>query len=296
MNVDSHSLVGAYAVDALDDVEGAAFEAHLAECAMCRAELASLRAAAAALSSLAETPPPARVKDAVLREIRTVRPLPPALPGTPAPAVPGPAVPGPAVPGPAVPAPAPPGDATPAAPGTQPRSAPEAAAGESTSGAQPPTPVSLAERRRRGRAVTWLLAAAAAAVLAIGGLVWSPWNDEAPRLTAVERVLQAPDAQRVERQVGSATATIVRSRSLGQAVIVADHMGAAPAGKDYQLWFEDDAGAMHSAGLMPHSSAERVSVLLQGDATAATGVGITLEPAGGSPEPTSAPLVLFPLA
>jgi anti-sigma-K factor RskA len=130
----------------------------------------------------------------------------------------------------------------------------------------------------------------------MAGLVWSPWNNEAPRLTAVERVLQAPDAQRVERQVGSATATIVRSKSLGQAVIVADHMGAAPAGKDYQLWFEDNAGAMHSAGLMPHSSAERVSVVLQGDATAATGVGITLEPAGGSPEPTSAPLVLFPLA
>jgi hypothetical protein len=291
MNVDSHSLVGAYAVDALDDVEGAAFEAHLAECAMCRAELASLRAAAAALSSLAETPPPARVKDAVLREIRTVRPLPPALPATQAPAVLAPATPAPATPAPATP-----GDATPAAPGTQPPSAPEPAAGESAPGAQPPAPVGLAERRRRGRAVTWLLAAAAAAVLAIGGLVWSPWNNEAPRLTAVERVLQAPDAQRVERQVGSATATIVRSKSLGQAVIVADHMGAAPAGKDYQLWFEDNAGAMHSAGLMPHSSAERVSVVLQGDATAATGVGITLEPAGGSPEPTSAPLVLFPLA
>lgn len=286
MNVDSHSLVGAYAVDAVDDLERAAFEAHLTECAMCRAELVSLRAAAAELSSLAETPPPARVKDAVLREIRTVRPLPPVQPGTQAPATPAPATPAPAAPG----------DTMPAAPRTQPLSAPEAAAGESAPGAQPPAPVSLAERRRRGRAVTWLLAAAAAAVLAIGGLVWSPWDNEAPRLTAVERVLQAPDAQRVERQVGPATATIVRSKSLGQAVIVADHMGAAPAGKDYQLWFQDNAGAMHSAGLMPHSSAQRVSVVLQGDATAATGVGITLEPAGGSPEPTSAPLVLLPLA
>jgi anti-sigma-K factor RskA len=239
MNVDSHSLVGAYAVDALDDVERAAFDAHLADCAMCRAELTSLRAAAAELSSLTEATPPARLKDAVLGEIRTVRPLPP------------------------VPAPA---------------------------------PVSLAERRRRSRPVTWLLVAAAAAVLAVGGLVWSPWDNGPPRLTAVERVLQAPDAQRVERQVGSATATIVRSKSLGQAVIVADHIGAAPTGKDYQVWFQDNAGAMHPAGLMPHSSAERVSVLLRGDAAAATGVGITLEPAGGSPKPTSAPLVLFPLA
>lgn len=247
MNVDSHSLVGAYAVDALDDAERASFEVHLAECAMCRAEVASLRATAVELSLLTDTPAPARVKDAVMSQIRTVRPLPPE------------------------------------------RSGPAAEPG-------PSTPASLEEHRRRRGPVAWLLAAAAAAVLAVGGLVWSPWDQGAPQLTAVERVLRAPDAQRVERQVGPATATIVRSRSLGQAVIVADRMGEAPQGKDYQLWFQDNAGAMHSAGLMPHRSAERVSVVLQGDAATATGVGITLEPAGGSPEPTSAPLVLFPLA
>ena len=33
---DIHALVGAYAVDALDDVERAAFERHLAECAACQ--------------------------------------------------------------------------------------------------------------------------------------------------------------------------------------------------------------------------------------------------------------------
>ena len=36
-------------------------------------------------------------------------------------------------------------------------------------------------------------------------------------------------------------------------------------------------------------------VLLKGDATEATGVGITVEPAGGSPEPTSEPVALFDL-
>ena len=40
---DVHALSGAYAVDALDDIERAAFERHLAACAECRAEVASLR-------------------------------------------------------------------------------------------------------------------------------------------------------------------------------------------------------------------------------------------------------------
>ena len=45
-----HALSGAYAVDALDDLERAAFERHLAECAECQAEVASLREAAAMIA------------------------------------------------------------------------------------------------------------------------------------------------------------------------------------------------------------------------------------------------------
>ncbi|MBU2075761.1 MAG: zf-HC2 domain-containing protein, partial [Actinobacteria bacterium] len=40
---DVHALSGAYAVDALDDIERAQFERHLVECAECRAEVDSLR-------------------------------------------------------------------------------------------------------------------------------------------------------------------------------------------------------------------------------------------------------------
>ena len=42
-----------------------------------------------------------------------------------------------------------------------------------------------------------------------------------------------------------------------------------------------------------YGSAPTVTVMLEGDAASATGAGITLEPAGGSPEPTSTPLALF---
>ena len=47
---DIHALSGAYAVDALDDIERAQFEQHLAACAECRAEVASFRETAALLA------------------------------------------------------------------------------------------------------------------------------------------------------------------------------------------------------------------------------------------------------
>jgi hypothetical protein len=48
---------------------------------------------------------------------------------------------------------------------------------------------------------------------------------------------------------------------------------------------------MVPAAVMPVK--EDQTVLLEGDAATATGAGITVEPEGGSPEPTSQPIALF---
>jgi anti-sigma-K factor RskA len=250
MNADIHGLSGAYAVDALDDVERAEFERHLAQCPECQAEVESLRAAAVELTRGTATPPPATLRASVLGQISTVRPLPPANP------------------------------------------LPDA--GDTTDGARTGAGVVTLESRRRRSPLTWLVAAAAAAVLAIGGLVWSPWSaDEPEQLTATEQVIRATDAQRFEKVIDGAKATIVRSPSLGKAVIIADNMPAAPDGKDFQVWFQNPDGEMVSAGLMPHEARPTVSMVLNGDASKFTGAGITVEPAGGSPAPTSEPIVLF---
>lgn len=74
-----HALSGAYAVDALDDLERARFEEHLAACAECRAEVASLQDATLLLSELSETAPPAALRAKILTDIKTVRPLPPVV-------------------------------------------------------------------------------------------------------------------------------------------------------------------------------------------------------------------------
>lgn len=258
MNADIHGLSGAYAVDALDDVERAEFERHLGQCPECQDEVASLRAAAVELTHASAVTPPPALRDSVLRQISTVRPLPPVTGRTGSSGGPT---------------------------GDRP-----------TRLEGPATVTPLESRRRRVNPMTWLVAAAAAAVLLIGGIVWSPWDDggtQQPALTATEQVIRAKDAQRYEKVIDGAKATIVRSKSLGKAVIIADNMPAAPEGKDFQIWFENPDGAMVSAGLMPHEAKPTVSMVLDGDASKYKGVGITVEPAGGSPEPTSAPIALI---
>ncbi|MEV6302140.1 anti-sigma factor [Actinoplanes sp. NPDC051861] len=83
MSADVHSLIGAYALDALDDIERAAFDRHMRECEACRLEAAELRDAAARLADPAWSAPPPRLRENVLAEIsktRQVGPVPVAAP------------------------------------------------------------------------------------------------------------------------------------------------------------------------------------------------------------------------
>lgn len=247
---DVHALSGAYAVDALEPDERARFEAHLRQCADCRDEVDSLREAAAVLGT-DDVAPPASLRDRLLADIETIRPLPPLMAEDDAPRA-----------------------------GT-----PSAAV------------VQLDSRRRLAARIPLLVAASAVLIAGVGGVILKPWADESkpnqPRLTA-EAVLAASDASRVEKRFpDGAEATVVVSRSLGGAVIKTEDMRHAPTGKDYQLWLQTPAGVMEPAGVMP--DLRDATVLLDGDASRATGVGITVEPDGGSERPTSEPIAVFPL-
>jgi anti-sigma-K factor RskA len=70
---DIHTLSGAYALDAVNDIERAAFERHLRECAACRDEVAELAETASRLGSAASTAPPERLRARVLAEIGRAR-------------------------------------------------------------------------------------------------------------------------------------------------------------------------------------------------------------------------------
>lgn len=252
---DVHALSGAYAVNALDDVERARFEAHLLGCADCREEVAGLREAATMLGSDGAVEPPASVRDAVLAGIETIRPLPPVV-------------------------------------NVETRSS------DADAERSPATPPSRLADRRLARPLPLLVAAAVVLILGVGALVLRPWagDDPAPtpHLTAAERVLADGDAARVAKSFpDGAQATVVVSRKEGRAVILTKKMAPAPESRVYQLWLQTPAGEMEPAGLMP--DLRNATVLLDGDASRATGVGITVEPDGGSKQPTSEPIAFFTL-
>ncbi|MFF8731552.1 anti-sigma factor domain-containing protein [Streptomyces sp. NPDC015171] len=169
----------------------------------------------------------------------------------------------------------------------------------------PPGAVPLKRVRRgvrRGRGLArWALAASAAAAAAFGGTaVWQYERAQDAQSQAAQAqrhvedlagVLAAPDAKSRSAKVAGGAGTLVISASRDRAVFVASKMAAPPRGKVYQLWFAD-GGKMRSAGLMDPGRSNQ-AVPLQGAVDDASGVGITLEPAGGSKQPTSAPLALL---
>jgi anti-sigma factor RsiW len=83
MSDDIHALVGAYALDAVDDLERAAFDRHLRDCGACRAEVAELQEAAARMADGTWSVPPPALRDRVIAEIATTRQVAPLAPGRP---------------------------------------------------------------------------------------------------------------------------------------------------------------------------------------------------------------------
>jgi len=70
-----HDLTAAYALDALDEADTELYEEHLRTCERCRDELASLRAAAAALAHVAPpASPPPELRAQILERARSERP------------------------------------------------------------------------------------------------------------------------------------------------------------------------------------------------------------------------------
>ncbi|MFD8080859.1 anti-sigma factor domain-containing protein [Kitasatospora sp. NPDC059722] len=104
-------------------------------------------------------------------------------------------------------------------------------------------------------------------------------------------LLAAPDARTASGTVagGAGVGTVVWSHGRGQAAFLATGMPAPAAGRTYELWF-DDAGTMRPAGLLPGGDG---SLVLSGPLGGATGVGVTVEPAGGSAHPSGAPVMLL---
>lgn len=147
-----------------------------------------------------------------------------------------------------------------------------------------------ARRAHRGR---WLLAAAAAVVLVVGGgiaLTARPWESGPSTVSAVERVEHATDAQRATSPAGHGSLVMVTSASRGKAVATLRDVPAAPSGKVYQAWIITGGGPVSAGFLRPGKA-----TLLKGSITGAKAAAVTVEPTGGSKQPTSKPIAQVPM-
>ncbi|MBM6404491.1 anti-sigma factor [Phycicoccus sp. CSK15P-2] len=142
---------------------------------------------------------------------------------------------------------------------------------------------------------SWVAAAAAAAAVVVGGVAVNAWTTPEPALTAAQQVQGAGDAATVTSEKEGTSATLAYSRELDQSVLTVSGLAPAPEGMTYQLWYVGTDEVARPAGFLTPSDG-RGEALLQGSVSAATAVGVTVEPAGGSSSPTSDPIMVMAVA
>ncbi|HEY2832740.1 MAG TPA: anti-sigma factor [Sporichthyaceae bacterium] len=164
----------------------------------------------------------------------------------------------------------------------------------------PPLVVSLQARTRGpGFALRrWgLTAAACLAVLTLGlGAYASHLRQENSDLhqrgDQISALQTAADARTVIASAGGATATVTLSRSAGEMEFLSNGL-LMHSGRTYQLWLIGPNGP-RSAGIFTTDNGKHAPRLFSGPGDA-TVLAVTEEPAGGSAQPTTQPILTLPL-
>jgi anti-sigma-K factor RskA len=267
MRQDIHTLTGAYAVDALSADEREVFEEHLGVCEACRQEVAELQSTAARLGGSLHDQPPPELKGRVLAAIDRTRQEPPAAGDGSWPD----------------------GDADPA----------------SVAGGRDELAAARGRRARADGAPRWMLTVvgAAAAVLAIAvvglGFAVASLGERLGQMETaagqLTEVLTAVDAETVSVAVDGTVVSIVMSPRRGEAVVLVDGMAPAPTDHAYELWMIHDDVRV-PAGVFDVDDRGRATRFVTGDMATVTAIGVTVEPADGSPQPTSEPVMVVEMA
>jgi anti-sigma-K factor RskA len=239
-------LLALEAVGALSDTARAELDAAIEDRPDLRAELESLRDAAATMAEAISEPPPASLRARVLETIAATpqeQPLPvPGAPGAPEPE-------------------------------------------------PPPAPVVPITAARRHRWLRWGALAAAAAAVVIAVLIVSPFGGDDTD-EHVAQVLQDPNARTVELTGELSGLRLVHSAAADASVLEGEAI-AAPEGSDvYELW--RIAGSTPEAVIREFRPGDdgMVAVLVEGLDPGRDVFAVTLEPDGGSDQPTSDPIAM----
>lgn len=269
-----HSNAELYAVGGLDASEVAEFEQHLDQCDDCREEVATMREITSSMSQAVAADPPAALRASVLAEIAST-----------------------------------PQVAALSAPGRHARAGTDApsAASELTApaaAAASPEPASnvLPLRRSWGSRASAIVAAAAVlGAIGVGGWAIQDRNDArdqneaaSAKVEQLTTLLSATDVQAVSAQTSSGgNATVVRSTSKQQALLVTADLPALDSGRVYEAWtFEGETAV--PAGTFRADAAGATHELPTAAVDSAV-IALTVEPEGGSDQPTTEPVVVINL-
>lgn len=171
---------------------------------------------------------------------------------------------------------------------------PQDANDASTGGGAVVSDLAAAREQRAKRVPRWVIAVAAAAALALGAVAVTQWwpEEDVPLAT---QIVESDDAVTYPVTPADDSTSVVVSEELGRAVLRAPGLEELPEGSVYQAWFIGADGEIASAGLAP-SPSDAQEWVLEGEPAPGDTVGITVEPQGGSPQPTTEPILAIPLS
>jgi anti-sigma-K factor RskA len=252
-----HTLAGPYVMDAVTPEERANFAAHLTDCAQCRDDVREMREATARLGVAAMVRPRPELKEQTMRAAFRISQLAPAVDASPG------------------------GDAV--------LSQDDQVARRRLAPRGRPFPLSA----RFALASAALVAAAATTFGLIAGNMMEQLHHTQRQDHMIATVLNASDVVILTARVTTGgTATVIMSHHEHRLVFTAHGLRPLPDGMGYELWLMGPAN-VRSAGMLRTETDGMagpavVSGVEQGDA-----IGVTVEPAGGSPLPSSTVVVMI---
>ncbi|HEX8767315.1 MAG TPA: anti-sigma factor [Jatrophihabitans sp.] len=136
----------------------------------------------------------------------------------------------------------------------------------------------------------WQGVAAACALIAIAVSAWGYSEhrqaQQAARGSVVQSLLDAPDVRATTTAMKQGQGTLIYSRRERRLVLIGRGMPTLPANQTYQLWLMTETGAPVSGGVFRPDQAGNVEVPASGNLDGVDQMGISIEPAGGSAQPT----------
>jgi len=265
---DLHALSGAYALDAVSDVERKRFEHHLAGCPSCQREVSELLEAASRFGVAVSARPPDGMRARVLDAVAADAARNPAAVTRP----------------------------------REVRATGTGGGGVPAASARPPEVTAADARQRRAWGAPWsarlafpLVAACLAVAIAFGVLFAINQGQLSSSQTQEDRiadVLSSPGTRVISRTTSvGGLVTVDVAGPLRELVVTTDNMPGLPASEVYQVWVLGPGGKTASDGILSQIPDHRTAPVLATGLVRGDKMGLTVEPAGGTAKPTARPIV-----